>query len=255
MTDRPAADPGFECVEPVLGAQIWQLDREDADSGLKVRLQDHLAVCDACRLTQAVGRRLPDAFAAPAVRTPDTRLPLRSVQGRDRLRRRSGTWGGLALAAGMAMVTMLPPSPAGDDRLRRGDGDAPCFLRPVEGEVVAGGRSALSWRAIEGASGYRVRLESIDGAYSWEQTVRGATTAVADRPAPPPETELRAFLEPVPADLAPPGGISVAFRTGGALDVFRYRFDAAPLAARLLVGFGLATLLCSLSLRVLRRAR
>jgi hypothetical protein len=153
------------------------------------------------------------------------------------------------------MVTMLPPAPAGGDRLRRGDGDAPRFLRPVAGEVVDGDRSTLSWRAIDGASGYRVRLESADGAYAWEQTVRGATTAVADHPAPPSGTELRAFLEPVPADLAPSGGISVAFRTGNGLDIIRYRFDAAPVTARLLVGFGLAALLCSLSLRVLRRAR
>ncbi|MBA4371038.1 MAG: hypothetical protein C0418_05620 [Coriobacteriaceae bacterium] len=255
MTDRHAADPGFECVESELGAQIWQIDREDADPHLKVLLRDHLAVCDACRLTQAVMQRLPEAFAAPAEHGAETRPPLRILPGRDRLRRRTGAWGGLALAAGLVLVTVLPPSPAGDDRLLRGDGDAPCFLRPVEGEVVTDGRSALSWHAIEGASGYRVRLESADGAYSWEQTVRGATTAMPDRPAPPPGTELRAFLEPVPADLAPPGGISVAFRTGDGLDVARYRFDAAPLAARLLVGFGLASLLCSLSLRVLRRAR
>ncbi|MBK8168031.1 MAG: hypothetical protein IPK64_18960 [bacterium] len=263
MTENPSASPFFECVEPEIGGQMDLLGQADLEPGLAARLRGHLAMCDACRLDRALARRLPEALAAleqeqvaiaAAATTTSAGSPrARVVGGHARFRRQAGSWGGLALAAGLALVVMMPPVPAGGNRLQRGDQDGPRFVRPVEGEVVSTGTPRLNWTPIEGASAYRVRVESTDGTYRWEATVKGTTARAPAAATAPAGVSLRAYLEPVPADLAPAGGIAVAYRAGSRGESLRYRAVAAPLYARLLAAGGALAVAAAVAVGLAKR--
>jgi len=226
MSDPRQASPDYECVEPELGDQMALLVRADLDPRLAALLRSHLAICDACRLGRAVEQRLPQALAsAPRARRLVPRW-------------RGGTWGGVALAAGLALMMLLPPRPDGDDLLPRGVEEGVRLLRPVEGEVVVAGHPRIRWSPADDATGYRVRVEAMDGSWRWDETVDGATASTRVTTPLPAGSEFRIYLEPTPADLAPPGGVAVACRSGSALEVAGYRLGAAPLPAQLLAAAG-----------------
>jgi hypothetical protein len=168
MTDNNDPLTTYECVDPAVGHDLGQLDHPDTDPEFASLLQDHLAICDACRLSRAVAHRLPEALAAPVGARPKGGV----IDARRRFRRLGSTWGAAAIAAGLALVMLLPPVPEGAGRLQRGD-DAGGFVRPVEGEVVTPGPVTLDWSPIDGATGYRVRVAATDGSFAWEQTVQG----------------------------------------------------------------------------------
>jgi hypothetical protein len=86
-------------------------------------------------------------------------------------------------------------------------------------------------------------IEDVAGEYRHEGVVETNSFTVPDDAPLPGNSRVRAYLYSIPADLGPPQGHSVNFRTGGMTDVVRHRLKAAPLVSRLLAGMGLLTML------------
>ena len=252
MSDGNDNTREFECIEPELGSQYWRLEEPDTDADLRRRLEDHLAYCDACRLKQAANRHLARALQTGDLTLTDaaTDAPQRSAL---RLVTQSpATWGGLAFAAGLTLMMILPPEPPRSSVTPR-SGETPIrFLRPVQEQVV-GAVPHLAWTEIDGASGYRLILEDLEGTFRWQRVVEATSLSLPDSVAVPSPARLRAHLESVPPDLTPAGGVSVTFRTGSGLDIVKHRLHAAPLYTRLLAGLGLLTAAGTAIAALLRR--
>jgi hypothetical protein len=215
MTEHRADTLSPECIDPDVGRDRWRLQHDpELDDAGRAALRDHVAFCEACRLKNALEVRIVDALEADAadnvIRVPASRFTAR--------RRMFGSLGSGALAAGLALMLLLPPRAPDAGLGRSGEAEQP-FLRPVESEVIADRTPSLSWRDVEGTR-YEVP---------------------ADDPLPA-DADLRAYLYTMPVDVGPPQGEAVAFRTGGALDVAAHRARTAPLFVQLLTGLGLASL-------------
>jgi len=224
-------DFDYECVEPELGELLWQYDLPETGPDLQQRLENHLVVCDACRLSQGMGKKVASGLSDGSLRLPPTAVrPLpRRRAGRSAIARTSlGAVGGLALAASLALILWLPPLPVDHDLISRDDPAAAFFLRPVEGEVILDTTPTLSWPPIAGATRYRVTLQDPDGGYHWQGTTQATALTVPETDAAPDQARFRAVLEPIPADLAQPEGISVSFRTGDLRTYLGFRLGSAP---------------------------
>lgn len=232
----------WECVDPELGAQLWRRDDPRADTALRARLERHVALCDSCRLSLAATAGIADGLRDGSLAVPAGTWP---AARRVVLRRRLAGGGAGALAAGLALMLLLPPVPTHPAARTRGAAGAPRFLRPAESEIVLSRSPALAWTPIAGASGYRLLLSAEGASYACRIETSGAAARVpADAPLPP-NSRIRAILEVVPPDLAPPAGVTVSFRTGSPAAVAGQRLTAAPLPARLLAALGLLLLLAA----------
>ena len=60
-----------ECLDPVLGEQLWRLELTQTDPALRKRLEAHLRHCPACATLRAL-----DAEIAAAVREGDLAQPV-----------------------------------------------------------------------------------------------------------------------------------------------------------------------------------
>ncbi len=242
----------LECVQPELGDQLWRLDDVDADPDLKLRLERHLSVCDDCRLQRAVHGRLGElAEAGEIVIDVEAEEPKRLwSHGSDRLLM---SYGGLALAASLALTMLIPPTLSQMPGESRGETPESVFLRPIEGEVTADDTPRLSWRSIEGATAYRLEISQIDGDYLWQGRTTTTSLRVSSETPLPDHGHFRVLLETVPSDLSPLGGISVAFRRAHQASVLVYRARVAPLLVQLLGGLGMVSLLSSIPFMVRRR--
>ncbi len=239
MNDSRSATDRYECVEPRLGERLADLALPDLPAEKRRELENHLRICDACRWRHATHDRLAAGLTAG-----DLHLP-----GDGRGRRPGGAWprglaggGLLAVAAGLALVFLLPPTSPADTRLSRsGEADL-AFRRPVEGEVLCGRTPGLSWTPLAGASDYRITVEAVGGDYRWQTVTEEARVDIpTDRPLPR-DARLRAIVRPRPADLARTGGTSVSFLTAGARRCIVYRCLAAPRGVQWLTGGGLLAL-------------
>jgi hypothetical protein len=231
----------YECVEPGTGDQIWRLGSPGTPPELQEKLRRHLAVCDSCRLVMAADGFITshaDALAGvPMLRPARVLRP-----------RRFALPGGVALAASLALAFLLPPSAPRQGGMRAAD-DRPAVLRPVEGERVLGATPEVRWREVDGATSYRVVVESRDGAYRWSGSTRDTRATVpASRPVPP-GVPLRVVVETVPDDLLPLGAMSAGFRRGGAAEVAGYRLRRAPWYLQAGAAAGLLALGAALVLR------
>lgn len=244
MNDRlDSLDGPFECVEAELGAQIALLADPALDAGLRKRLDDHLLICDACRLEMAVQTRVAAGLADGRLSLDSAAAPHATTRARVRFVPRILTWGGgLAVAASLLLMFLLPPVPSGPDVLRRSDQGGPQFLRPVEGEIVSTATPELEWTRIEGATAYRVQISRIGDEAIWSARVKTTTVRVPESFPLSGPARYRAILEPVPADLAGLADVSVTFRREGTAPFLAYRVGAAPLVARWLGIAGLAAL-------------
>jgi len=259
VTEVSEHDGGYRCVEPELGRDLWRLDLPDLAPQDVELLKGHLAMCDACRLRQAMDRRFAAGLADGSLSLPSNRADAASSGAAPALRRsrrnasrRLVQVAGLALAASLALIVFLPPRPRDGGLVPRGGGLSP-FLRPVEGEVVTGSRLRLSWREIVGASRYRLRIDQVGGDFRWAGETEAVSMTLPSGIVLPPDADFRAYLTPVPADLAPPTGLTVSFRSGGMGDVVRHRVQAAVPAVYGCALFGMLAICAAAILRLRRR--
>lgn len=241
----------YECVESELGKELWKYDMPGIDSGLKRRIEAHLTVCDACRLSRAIERKVAVGLRDGGLKVGRPALP-RSRPGFARLRRGSflGAAGVFAMAAAFILLFLLPPSVPDQAGTSRSALLRPGFDRPVEREVVREVGIRFSWRPIEGATRYRIAVREVEGPYEWSGETNGTSVRTPVENPLPAGKRFRALLQPVPADLARPGDTSVSFRTGTKGEVLLYRIGASPVPVRLLASIGLFLLLVSLAMGV-----
>lgn len=242
MKGSESARDAWECVDPELGNQLWRRDDPLTDAALRARLERHVALCDCCRLSLAAAAGIAAGLRDGTLGVPAGTWPAarRAMQ-----RRRLAGGGAGALAAGLALMLLLPPASSPPAARTRGDADGPRFLRPVESQIVLSRTPALSWTPIAGASGYRLLLSAEGASYACRIETSGAAARVpADAPLPA-GARIRAILEVVPPDLAPPAGVTLSFRHGSPAAFAGQRLTAAPLPARLLAALGLLLLLAT----------
>lgn len=246
----------YECVEPALGDLLWQYDAPKTDPDLRQQLDNHLSVCAACRLEHAVQEKMVASLESGRLQVGEPRDHQRAegALARLSLAAKPLAWTAtLAMAACLVLIFVLPPRPGEGERIVRGDGDVPRFLRPVAGEVVLDRHPRLSWTPIPHATRYRLTLLQAGGDFEWSGETDGTDLLVPESAALPLAARMRAILEPIPAHLAPAAGISVSFNTG-ALDAFvAYRLRAAPPAVKLLGWLGIALVIGAGGLGLARR--
>jgi hypothetical protein len=257
MNDGSAPKNAFECVEPDVGRELRHWTGPGATAAQRAQREDHLRICDACRLEAAVAREmlagladgslvLPGNSAAAHRRRPRV-LPIRPFPAL------TGAAACL-VAAGLALAVLLPPvSPAGPGADRSGAEEG--FVRPVEGETVGSDDLQFRWHPVTDATGYALRVEEVGGDFAWEGDSPTGSLVLPASVDLPVAREFRAYLTPIPRDLAPSGSLSVRFRSGTAGAVWRYRATAAPWPARWLVLAGLLAGMAAVGLRIGGRFR
>ena len=208
MSDPPMETP-FECVDPSIGDQIWRLERPDLDPELRQSLLAHASVCHACSELHKL-----DAEGRELARSGSLENPEPVSQGRGfPVRRTHVAWpAGLALAASLAAVVLLPPRPITDGLSERGV-QRVRFLRPVEGEILATTRPMLRWTSVAGASRYIVRIRDSAGKSIWEGVSPDPGIRIPEDASLVRGAMYKAILSTQPADLVDPGQVSVAFRS------------------------------------------
>lgn len=243
MRNPSSGERDYECIDPGLGEQIWRIDDPATPPDLSRRLVAHVRHCADCRLHLALTRDL-------AAGLRDGTLAAEVAAGSPAWARWTGGLGGLALAACLALVFLLPPAPAGEDRLLRG-ADAPAVTAPVPDAVILDRTPVVRWTPVERATRYRVSVREVGGDFAWSAETSGNEIAVPAAATLPRAARLRVDVEPVPAHLVRGGRLQSSFRTGGWNEFLGFRLQAAP--AGLLVGAiaGLAGLLAG-GLGVLR---
>jgi hypothetical protein len=263
LMDRPNQERDhYECVEPELGAVLWQLESPLIKPALKQRLESHLTICDACRLERAVERAIGTGLQSGRLHLPD---PVeREGPSSDHIRQAdrqrpawplATVWGGLGLAVtSLVLIFVLAPTPLFPDLVTRAQDSRPRFLRPLESEVIRSLTPAISWTPIEDATRYRLTLEDIRGSYLWMTVTDQSQAAPPTEHALPPDSQIRATLETIPVDLLALGEVTVSFRTGSWHEYVGYRLKAAPSGLQITTLIGLAiSLLAGLWIRLVRR--
>ena len=246
MQDKDMDHFEFECIDAELGDQLWRRDDPDCPAELRRRLDLHHAHCAACRLQVAVQER-----TAAGLR--DGRLKL-AAPASGRLPVWLGTFGGTALAAGLALVLLLPPRAPHEDLVLRGAADGmPAIERPVPGEVVRGGRPTLRWTPLDGASRYEVQVTMAEGDYSWSASTDQAEARVPAGMDLPRDARFRVSVAPVPAHLAPDGAMRTSFRTGDTAAWLGYRLRRGATPGRAAGLVGALSLLLAVGVAVVRQ--
>jgi hypothetical protein len=243
MSDDKNFPSSYQCVQPELGDQIWQLEIDTTAEELQTRLRHHLTVCDSCRLTLAVsslieetGHKRPLDFGADA-------LPVVPEAGkRSRLMAVSG---GLALAASLSLALLLPPGQL-ERSLVRGP-SIPEFVTPVEGEILLQKTPKLSWTPVSGATAYRIQVSGVGNNYQWTAESSTHFVAIPSNSPLPLGEEIRVVVQPVPLDLVPMGSISVNFHRESPGRFLTYRARSAPAPVKILGLFGLGALILGLA--------
>lgn len=247
MSNRIPYTDGFECVEPVIGQELWRGVAPGATDEERASRSEHLRICDACRLAAAVEQDIASGLTDGSLS-----LPPRAPAGRPNRRRAlvaSLTAAAASLAAmGLLLVMVLPPIPrvgAGTDRSGSEEG----FTRPVEGETIGATGTTFRWLPVDGARSYGLRIEEVGGDFVWEGTATGTALALPTGLQLPVGREYRAYLTTVPRDLVPQGTLDVRFRAGATGAVVLFRASAAPWPARILILLALAAGMAAIVLR------
>ena len=246
MPDTHGSDEGFECLDPTLGNELWRLADPDCSAEVRGRLETHATFCADCRLRLAVERH-----AAAGLRDGSLALAP-DADGRGRLALWTTGLGAAALAAGLALLVLMPPAAPHEQLTLRGD-EGPAIERPVADEVVFGREPTVRWTPLDGATRYDLRVEAVDGDYDWSiSTDTPAATVPGDRSLPA-DTRFRVRVAPVPAHLAPDGALRSSFRTGGLGAWFGHRLRHGADSGRALGGMGMLGIVVGLA--VLMRGR
>jgi hypothetical protein len=219
MSER--VESGFECVDVRVGERILDFETRKLQDGERDLLTAHLEVCAHCQLTLDLNRRLAEGIRQGTLLAD---AEVRRVPG---WWRHPARWmSAAALAASLVFLAILPPQPVGPSMTLRGE-DGPGFIRPVEGEVVGFENLAINWSAVPGAESYSIRLDdtTADGPHGggWTHSTTEPTVVIPPGVLREEDSNYRVLLSTVPADLIPPGGISVTFRTGSLKAVAGHR--------------------------------
>lgn len=236
MSER--VDNGFECVDDRVGERIMDLETGALEDRERDLLTAHLAVCAHCQLTLDLSRRLAEGLRNGAL------LPDAEIRRLPAWWRPSTRWlAAAALAASLVFLAVLPPRPTGPSLTLRGEEGAG-FTRPVEGEVVGTGNVTIGWEPVPGSESYSIRLDDIAAGgqieNGWTDSTTETSIVVPREVLRDAGSNYRALLSTVPADLTPPGGISVTFRTGNVKDVAGHRVRHGQPVAYFMFLFGLA---------------
>ncbi len=236
---KPIADGTWECIDPSVGQNVWQLKLPDLGAEQIHILQAHLGLCDACRFDQALEKTVESGLNKGDLTLPEISI----VHRRDQQWWQNPAWAGFAgaglVAACITLLMVLPPRAEGDLVQVRGECLDTGFNRPMEGEVVSTGGSRLSWKPIEGAGSYQIQVTENDGPFTWMGTTNRTEIDLPVLEPKEGDQKYRAILQTIPADLVTPGSISVSFRAGHRSEVLWDRLSKAPLWVLL---FGLAGL-------------
>jgi len=241
MTDRiQGPHSQYECVEPELGELLWRRLDPGLEPDLRSRLQDHLSICDACRLTLLVEGRIEGGLRAGEWALEGGRS-VRPATG-SRTRKSTVFAGGLALAASLVLMLILPPAARAPLGVVRGDTAGMGFVRPVESEVLVTSRPDFRWTPIAGATAYRIEVSQVDGPWFWSGRTGRAELRLPAESALPPRGSFRAMVQTIPADLSGLADVTVSFRRGAFGAFLSYRAAASPLWVKFLACGGLALL-------------
>jgi hypothetical protein len=248
MSDnRPSPPPNggeYECVDPILGSELWRLADPSCPDELRDRLETHVAFCADCRLQLAVDRKAVEILRDEGL--VDLPQPVASGRSGDKLSGWTTGVGATALAAGLALLLLLPPGAPHESLTLRGD-DGPVIERPVADEVVFGREPTLRWTPLPGATRYNVQIEAVAGDYRWSTMTETPTASVPHDRALPPESRFRISVAAIPAHVAPDGALRSSFRTGGAGAWLAHRLRHGAAAARALGGLGLLGMLAGVA--------
>jgi len=246
MPNPHGSESGYECLDPTLGAELWRLADPDCPDELRSRLETHVKFCADCRLKLAV-----EHGTATGLRDGSLDLTLGA-----NWRSRPAVWttglGAAALAAGLALLILMPPRAPHEQLTLRGD-DGPTIERPVADEVVLDRQPTVRWTALAGATRYDLRVEAVEGDYRWSVSTDNPEATIPREHSLPAATRFRVRVEPVPAHLAPDGALRSSFRTGSLGAWFGHRLSHGVDAGRALGGVGLAAFMAGLV--VLLRSR
>nr|MBC8425580.1 zf-HC2 domain-containing protein [bacterium] len=238
----------YECVDPDVGDLVSRHREPDLEPALRRRLENHLEICDACRWELELQNVVVDGLAGGALR-------IDPAARRDRAS--SSRWlagaGGPAPAPSPALVFPMPPVAPKRDPVQRAAATEVRFVRPAEKGGVLDGRPRLSRTPLAAAVLYRITLRGAGGGRLWADSTRSTGIRVPAAAGIPRGSRVRAFLEPVPADLAASRGVSVTFRTDGLGGFLAYRLGAAAGWLRAGGLAGLAMLITGAALRLRRR--
>ena len=238
--------PDYECIDPSLGEQMWRLADPECPAELQGQLQTHQAYCSHCRLQGAFEDKVVGGLGSKRLRL--SKVPPRIISFPEP----AGAWGAglgaVALAAGFALLMLLPPRTTLDGRIMRGDETQAAILRPVADEVTLGGHPRLRWTPLEGATRYEVRIEQVGGGYAFRTATTETELSVPEGMQLPVGERYRLVVEPVPRHAAPEGGLRSSFATGGIGRWLEYRLRRGSRGGLALGGLGVILLGASLFL-------
>ncbi len=219
MTMNRKADTAHECIEPIIGDQIWRLEAGNLDPELHRKLTAHLQACQHCQEIVDLDSEARSLMREGLLKVPKETAPRRESR---RWRWRGLGFSGFAAAACLLLTILLPPRPAGITVLHRGD-DSPRFTSPVEGEVVSNRFRELRWTALHGVTSYRIRLVDESGNQVWEGDSREPKLELPESMDLGENSTYQARLSVQPADLLSQGKTTVRFSTGSIARITLHR--------------------------------
>ncbi len=221
----------YECIEPELGQELWQYDCPKVDSDLKIKLMNHLTLCQKCNQIRELDKVLAKGLSngtlqlnKPVVTSSSKRYATSLV----------ASMSAMAIAAGIVLIFMLPIQ-SNVMQVDRGIVKSG-FFAPVASEVITGGKVNLAWVPVKNAAGYILRLETAESDWQWSTKTDKNRIIVEHLPA---QSNITAYLKSIPGDLSPIGGWSIAFRHGSFSEFARFRVKNSAVFARILIVFGL----------------
>jgi hypothetical protein len=239
--------PEYECIDPVLGEQMWRLADKDCPADLKERLATHLTFCAHCRLQASFNEKMGEGLESGELRLRKAPAGILAFPGVVR------TWstglGAVALAAGLALLMMLPPRTALDGKSVRNADQAAAITSPVADEVVLGGRPQLSWTPLEGATRYEVSVQQVGSDESWITTTTEAEVQIPEGMELDVGQRYRVMVETVPRHVGPSSGMNSSFSTGNPGQWLGYRLGHGQRSGQVLGVLGALLLAGALFMR------
>ncbi len=238
----------YECIDRELGSNLWRLDSDDTAPELRKRLETHVSFCADCRI-----RRRINAEMSTGLNKGHLQLPPKA--GLNLFSRSVTATGFLALAASVLFMFMLPPVPAHQKMVVRGDDNIKTIISPIPDEVLLNHNPTISWQFLPEATSYQVRVEGVGNAYKWQQKTSDSQIQIPAGKNLPNSERFRVFVEPVPGYLAPAGGWRSSFSTASILPFLKYRIGAAPLMVQVMSLFSLGLLALGAITPLVRKRR